>query len=386
MGHKLKIAGWISIGAMAGALTTVSLQTVARGSLAPLPLEELQQLAAVFGMVKSDYVEPVDDKTLLENAIRGMLTGLDPHSAYLDADAFKDLQVSTQGEFGGLGIEVGMEDGLVKVVAPIEDTPAWRAGIKAGLSAPQARALLPQVASKPRDPEAERAAMQALLDCRDGRSLRFRCEYRTHTRHGHWRWFRGEGQVVDSADGQARPTMQAERAGVCLIDNGDGLELTRGAAFNLVADNVFRSTAANPEPSQGIEILRGNDNVVSGNRFEGYSDGLQINWGDRNYITANTFTGTVNVNGGTVTLGNAAALGSTANTLNVGSTGTVDVNGKVLWTHRVPTPYNSAALATAGGLAFVGDWDRHFYAFDAATGRILWQTRLPTSARPKRRR
>jgi 3-dehydroshikimate dehydratase len=74
------------------------------------------------------------------------------------------------------------------------------------------------------------------------------------------------------------------------LDNGDGLELTRGAAFNLVADNVFRSTDANPEPSQGIEILRGNDNVVARNRFEGYSDGLQVNWGDRNYIAANTFT------------------------------------------------------------------------------------------------
>ncbi|MFP3334437.1 NosD domain-containing protein, partial [Pseudomonas sp. SIMBA_064] len=76
-----------------------------------------------------------------------------------------------------------------------------------------------------------------------------------------------------------------------LIDNGDGLELTRGAAFNLVADNLFRSTAANPEPSQGIEILLGNDNSVVRNRFENYSDGLQINWGNRNYLGANTFSG-----------------------------------------------------------------------------------------------
>ncbi|MFB2608133.1 NosD domain-containing protein, partial [Rhizobium phaseoli] len=76
-----------------------------------------------------------------------------------------------------------------------------------------------------------------------------------------------------------------------LIDNGDGLELTRGAAFNLVADNLFRSTAANPEPSQGIEILLGNDNSVVRNRFENYSDGLQINWGKRNYLAANTFSG-----------------------------------------------------------------------------------------------
>ena len=82
--------------------------------------------------VKTGYVEPVEDKKLITHAISGMLTGLDPHSQYLDADAFKDLQVNTQGEFGGLGIEVGMEDGFVKVVSPIEDTPAYRAGIKAG--------------------------------------------------------------------------------------------------------------------------------------------------------------------------------------------------------------------------------------------------------------
>ena len=75
------------------------------------------------------------------------------------------------------------------------------------------------------------------------------------------------------------------------VDNGDGLELTRGAAWNLVADNLFQSTAANPEPSQGIEILWGNDNTVVRNRFVDYSDGLQINWGNRNYIAANTFTG-----------------------------------------------------------------------------------------------
>jgi hypothetical protein len=84
MSHKLKIAGWISVGAIAGALTTVSLQTVARGSLAPLPLEELQQLAAVFGMVKTDYVEPVDEKKLINDAISGMVAGLDPHSQFFD--------------------------------------------------------------------------------------------------------------------------------------------------------------------------------------------------------------------------------------------------------------------------------------------------------------
>ena len=98
----------------------------------PLPVEELRAFSEVFGRIKSDYVEPVTDKTLITNAIAGMLNGLDPHSAYLDADAFKELQVGTHGEFGGLGLEVGMEDGVVKVISPIEDTPAYQAGIKPG--------------------------------------------------------------------------------------------------------------------------------------------------------------------------------------------------------------------------------------------------------------
>ncbi len=101
-------------------------------AVASLPLDELRTFTEVLNKIKTDYVEPVDDKTLLQNAIRGMLSGLDPHSAYLDADAFKDLQVSTTGEFGGLGIEVGMEDGFVKVISPIDDTPAQQAGIQAG--------------------------------------------------------------------------------------------------------------------------------------------------------------------------------------------------------------------------------------------------------------
>jgi len=104
----------------------------------------------------------------------------------------------------------------------------------------------------------------------------------------------GAGVMLTGDDGQGNPTSTTTVHNKVLrnefVDNGDGLELTRGAAFNLIADNVFRSTAANPEPAQGIEILRGNDNTISGNRFDGYSDGLQINWGDRNYIVANTFT------------------------------------------------------------------------------------------------
>ncbi|MBC7470526.1 MAG: S41 family peptidase [Ramlibacter sp.] len=130
MSHKLKIAGWISVGALAGALTTVSLQTVARGSMAPLPLEELQQLAAVFGMVKSDYVEPVDEKKLITDAISGMVASLDPHSQYFDKKSFKEFREGTSGRFVGVGIEISQEDGLVKVVSPIEGSPAFRAGLK----------------------------------------------------------------------------------------------------------------------------------------------------------------------------------------------------------------------------------------------------------------
>jgi carboxyl-terminal processing protease len=98
----------------------------------PLPLEELRVFADIFGRIKANYVEPVDDQELLENAIRGMVSGLDPHSNYLDAEEYSDLQVGTKGEFGGLGIEVGMEDGFVKVISPIDDTPAARAGVRSG--------------------------------------------------------------------------------------------------------------------------------------------------------------------------------------------------------------------------------------------------------------
>ncbi len=133
MGAKLKFAGVMTLGVVAGALGTVQLQAVARnGTLAPLPLEEVQQLAAVFGIVKSDYVEAVDEKKLITDAISGMVAGLDPHSQYFDKKTFKEFREGTTGRFVGVGIEIGMEDGLVKVVSPIEGSPAFRGGIKSG--------------------------------------------------------------------------------------------------------------------------------------------------------------------------------------------------------------------------------------------------------------
>ncbi|ABM43619.1 MULTISPECIES: S41 family peptidase [unclassified Diaphorobacter] len=130
MGHKLKIAGWISVGVVAGALTTVSLQTVARGAMTPLPLEEIQQLSAVFGLIKTDYVEPVDDRKLITDAIGGMVASLDPHSQYFDKKSFKEFREGTTGRFVGVGIEITQEDGLIKIVSPIEGSPADRAGLK----------------------------------------------------------------------------------------------------------------------------------------------------------------------------------------------------------------------------------------------------------------
>ena len=133
MTQKIKIAGLLCAGALAGALATASLQSVARNStIAPLPLHELEQFAAVFGMIKSDYVEPVDEKKLITDAIAGMVASLDPHSQYLDQKSFKEFREGSSGRFVGLGIEITQEDGLIRIVSPIEDTPAYRAGLLPG--------------------------------------------------------------------------------------------------------------------------------------------------------------------------------------------------------------------------------------------------------------
>jgi carboxyl-terminal processing protease len=134
MGSKFKQVSLVLVGVLAGVLLSLNFSAVAQREAAkyPLPVDELRAFADVFDAIKKGYVEQVEDKKLITEAINGMLTGLDPHSAYLDQEAFKELQVGTQGEFGGLGIEVGMEDGFVKVVSPIEDTPAFRAGLKPG--------------------------------------------------------------------------------------------------------------------------------------------------------------------------------------------------------------------------------------------------------------
>ncbi len=129
--RKLALVGLA--GALIGVGVTLNYSAVAdKEAVAPLPIEELRAFTDVFARIKSDYVDQVDDKKLINGAINGMLSDLDPHSTYLDQEGFKDLQVGTQGEFGGLGIEVGMEDGFVKVVSPIEDTPAYKAGLKTG--------------------------------------------------------------------------------------------------------------------------------------------------------------------------------------------------------------------------------------------------------------
>jgi carboxyl-terminal processing protease len=133
MGSKFKNFSLISLGMIAGIAASMQFDALAQKNAgSPLPIDELRQLADVFGLIKSDYVETVEDKKLLTEAISGMVASLDPHSAYLDKKAFKELREGTQGKFVGLGIEVGMEDGYVKVISPIEDSPAFKAGLKAG--------------------------------------------------------------------------------------------------------------------------------------------------------------------------------------------------------------------------------------------------------------
>jgi len=134
MGKKLKNAGLIGLGVVAGVAVSLQFSAMAQKQSEPgLPLEELKQLADVYGLIKSDYVESVDDKRLLTEAISGMVASLDPHSAYLDKKAYAELREGSQGKFVGLGIEIAQSDeGYIKIVAPIEDSPAYRAGIKPG--------------------------------------------------------------------------------------------------------------------------------------------------------------------------------------------------------------------------------------------------------------
>src|SRR5690348_2886694 len=134
MRKKLQQSGLVTLGASLGIAASLHFSAMAdlQASALQLPVDDLRLFSEVSRRIKTDYVEPVDDRKLLKGAINGMVTDLDPHSAFLDQDAYRDLQVGTQGEFGGLGIEVGAEDGFVKVVAPIEDTPAFKAGVQAG--------------------------------------------------------------------------------------------------------------------------------------------------------------------------------------------------------------------------------------------------------------
>ncbi len=129
--QNLRTSTWFLSGTLLGLSLAVGHSVYALKDNDQIPFEDLQAFTEVFSKVKSDYVESVDDKKLIEDAIRGMLNGLDPHSAFLNTSEFSDLKIGTTGQFGGLGIEVGMENGFVKVISPIDDTPASRAGVQA---------------------------------------------------------------------------------------------------------------------------------------------------------------------------------------------------------------------------------------------------------------
>lgn len=132
--HKVFVTGIALLGffSWSFAKATEQVKIPQEKTQSVLPLDDLRVFTKAYDHIRSSYIEEIDDATLLEYAIRGMLSELDPHSSYLDASSFDDLQVHTTGEFGGLGIEVGMEDGFVRVVSPIDDTPAHKAGIEAG--------------------------------------------------------------------------------------------------------------------------------------------------------------------------------------------------------------------------------------------------------------
>jgi carboxyl-terminal processing protease len=130
----LKQVCLIGLGLVIGVLVVMQLSALAQKSVEPtMPIDELRQLADVYGVIKREYVEPVDDRKLLTDAINGMVGSLDPHSAYLDKAAFRELREGTEGRFVGLGVEISpSEDGNLRIVTPLEDAPAWRAGIKPG--------------------------------------------------------------------------------------------------------------------------------------------------------------------------------------------------------------------------------------------------------------
>src|ERR1700687_2632307 len=155
----MKRLGLIAAAAGAVFLFTLHQDVGAASSNTSDSYKQLDLFGDVFELVRADYVDEVSDETLVEGAINGMLTSLDPHSNYLNAKNFNDMKVQTRGEFGGLGIEVSMENGLVKVVSPIDDTPAAHAGLKPGDlithidGAPVQGMTLPEAVDRMRGPE-----------------------------------------------------------------------------------------------------------------------------------------------------------------------------------------------------------------------------------------
>jgi carboxyl-terminal processing protease len=134
MSKQFKTTVVLVLGIFVGVAATITGNVMANKDtgINGLPLDQLRNFSDIFSRIKSDYVEDVEDQVLLDNAIKGMLSGLDPHSTYLNPDEYKELRIGTTGQFGGLGIQVGMEDGFVKIISPIDDTPAFHAGVKAG--------------------------------------------------------------------------------------------------------------------------------------------------------------------------------------------------------------------------------------------------------------
>ncbi|SEK72767.1 S41 family peptidase [Ectothiorhodospira marina] len=237
MKTQTRVGAGLLMGMILGVMLSISFGVVAdrQESSQAVPLEDLRAFTDVYMRIKRNYVDEVEDSDLLENAIRGMLSGLDPHSTFLNSDEFSELQIGTQGEFGGLGLEVGMEDGFVKVISPIDDTPASRAGMRAGDliirldDTPVKGMTLNEAVSKMRGPKGSDITLTVV---REGREAPFEVEITRDT----VRVQSVRSEMLEPGFGYLRVTTFQSRTAQMLVEEARALQKESGGLKGLVLD------------------------------------------------------------------------------------------------------------------------------------------------------
>ncbi|MCG5514696.1 MULTISPECIES: S41 family peptidase [unclassified Ectothiorhodospira] len=237
MKTQTRVGAGLLMGVILGVMLSISFGVVAdrQESSQAVPLEDLRAFTDVYMRIKRNYVDEVEDSDLLENAIRGMLSGLDPHSTFLNSDEFSELQIGTQGEFGGLGLEVGMEDGFVKVISPIDDTPASRAGMRAGDliirldDTPVKGMTLNEAVSKMRGPKGSDITLTVV---REGREAPFEVEITRDT----VRVQSVRSEMLEPGFGYLRVTTFQSRTAQMLVEEARALQKESGGLKGLVLD------------------------------------------------------------------------------------------------------------------------------------------------------